>query len=293
MTKVLEQLDTYTPLGIRFWDPALNRHIRHDLQVKAYPTQRPQTTRLAYRTVGDAYAFDHLPGLRHIEYSEVADDPGSPPERHPYVVCVEDVKYDYLPVAFEIELPLPYAGLYLSWSTVGSPNGTIPPGLHLYSSVARPVPSWLAAVHGELHDVTADGPAAHAVIRLETLDGDSWYGLADAQGRFVVVLPYPPLMHGFGASPADPGHRPLYEQTWDFHLAVQYEPAVLRGLPGTKLPDYLSVLQQVDAQIYQQAPDSGGISLTSLPIELRFDRNPTVKTDGHSQLLVSPSISSP
>jgi hypothetical protein len=293
MATVIEQLSTFTPLGIRFWDAALDRQIRHYLRVEAYPISRPQLRRTAYQTLGDVYSFEGLPRMRHIEFRQVPDAESSSAERHPFVVSVVDQQRRFLPIAFEVELPLPYPGLYLSSTTAGSPAEVAPPGLHLYSSVVRPVPSWVAAVRGELHDLAADSPATHAVIRLETLAGDVWYGLSDKQGRFVVILPYPVLIHGFGGSPADPGQRPLLEQEWDLTLSVQYEPSVLRSLPGIDLPDYLSLLQQFTAGVYQQTPEDGGTPLSGLPITLRFDRNPTVRTEGISQLLVSPSSASP
>lgn len=286
--QVLETQTIYTPLGIRLWDPVNDRQIRDGLSVTAAPTLRPQATARAARTYGDVYAFLHLPGLRGLEYGYT---PLPPISDRAYVVQVADVRGRYLPIAFEVTLPLPYKGVYLS-GAAASPAEATPRGLHLYSAVSRVLPSSASAVRGELR--TPDGaPAAHAVVRVETDSGESWYGLADASGRFVVILPYPVLTHGFGGSPASVSHRPLFEQSWSLTLSVCYEPAAQRALPGATVPDYLSVLQQAPAELYTQNPGAGGTPTDHMAVELRFGRHPTVRTQGLSQLLVKPSPASP
>lgn len=288
MARLMERLSTFTPLGIRFWDPAFDVLVRDELRVDAYPALSPHAVRSAHRTRGGVYAFGRLPGLRELENAGSQFIQGSPPERHSFIVQARDSRRHFVPVALEIELPLPYVGVYLSTPT-GSPAGAVPHGLHLYASPSRPVPASFATLRGELVDIAAGQPAAHAVLRVETHTGESWFGLADAQGRFVVVLPYPPLTHGFGGSPASPGHRPLFEQVWELSVSVRYEPGVLVALPGTDLPDYLSILQQRTAGVYARAPESGGSPAASLAVELRFDRKTPVHTDGLLQLLVVPS----
>lgn len=291
MVHVLETQTTFTPLGIRLWDPVIDRQVRGGLSVTAAPVSRPRAVAHAMRTFGDVYAFLHLPGLRGIEYGFESSTPSSPSSEHDYVVQVSDANGRYLPIAFDVTLPLPYSGVYLS-GVAASPADATPRGLHLYSAPTRPLPPSASAIRGELH--TPDGaPAPHAVVRVETDTGEAWFGLSDAAGRFVVILPYPVLTHGFGGSPASLGHRPLFNQVWPLSLSVLYEPAGQRRLPGADVPDYLSVLQQAPADLYAQPPDMGGTPLANIAVELRFDRHPTVRTQGLSQLLVEPSIASP
>jgi len=292
MVQVLEELTTFTPLGIRLWDPVTDQQIRGGLAVQASPAARPQAIARAVRSHGDVYAFGHLPGLRAVEYGYASPATASPGIEHEFVVQVEDRHERYLPVAFGVALPLPYRGVYLSGS-VASPVEATPRGLHLYSAPARPLPPSVAAVRGELRRLSDGAPAAHAVLRVETESGEAWHGLSDARGRFVVVLPYPTLTHGFGGSPSSLGHRPLFEQVWPLVLSVLYEPAAQRELAGAGVPDYLSVLQQAQAEIYEQPPETGGLPVAGIPVELRFDRHPTARTEGLSQLLVNPSTASP
>lgn len=292
MTTILEEFTTFTPLGVRFWDPATDQQVRDALQVEAHPRARPRATAAAVHTYGDVYTFLHLPGLRDLEYGYERSGVGSPPPAHPFVVQVRDARDRFLPIALQITLPLPYRGVYLC-GAAGSPAEATPRGLHLYSTPGRPLPPSAAAVRGELRRADTGAPAAHAVVRVETENAETWYGLSDARGCFVVVLPYPPLAHGFGGSPASPGHRPLLEQLWQLSLSVFYQPRAQLALPGSPVPDYLSVLQQAQADLYEHPPEAGGLPVASLPVALQFDRHPTVRTDGVSQLLVMPSTASP
>lgn len=298
MVRVLERLETYTPLGIRLWDPVTDQPIRDALTVSASPEARPQARVQAMRSYGGVYAFLHLPGLRGLEYGYEPAAPASPALQREYVVQVGDLRRRYLPVAFRVGLPLPYRGVHLSGGAAplaspSSPVEAAPRGLHLYSAPTRPVPPSAAALRGELRRAADGAPAAHAVVSVETDTGETWHGLSDAQGRFVVILPYPTLTHGFGGSPPGLGHLPLFEQTWPLLLSVRYEPQAQIALAGAEVPDYLSVLQQAQAEIYAQAPSAGGLPVASIPVELRFDRHPTVRTEGLSQLLVDPSTASP
>lgn len=292
MTAILEEFTTFTPLGIRFWDPATDKQVRDALQIDARPRARLHARATAVRSYGDVYTFRHLPGLRGIEYGYEQTGAGSPPPAHPYIVQVRDERGRFLPVALQITLPLPYRGVYLC-DAAGSPAEATPRGLHLYSAPNRPLPPSAAAVRGELRRADTGAPAAHAVVRIETESAEAWYGLSDARGCFVVVLPYPPLAHGFGGSPASPGHRPLLDQLWQLSLSVFYQPQTQLALPGTTVPDFLSVLQQAQADLYEHPPEAGGVPVASLPVALKFDRHPTVRTDGVSQLLVVPSTASP
>jgi len=292
MTAILEDLTTFTPLGVRFWDPATDQQVRDALHVEANPLARPGAKVAAVRSYGDVYAFLHLPGLRDLEYGYERSGILSPPAAHPFIVQVRDARERFLPIALQITLPLPYRGVYLC-GAAGSPVEATPRGLHLYSAPGRPLPPSAAAVRGELRRADTGTAAAHAVVRIETENAEAWYGLSDARGRFVVVLPYPSLAHGFGGSPASPGHRPLLEQVWQLSLSVFYQPHAQTVLPGSTVPDYLSVLQQAQADLYEYPPEAGGVAVASLPVALQFDRHPTVRTDGASQLLVMPSTASP
>ncbi len=289
---VLEAFTTFTALGIRLWDPVTDQQIRGGLTVQASPQGRPQAIVHARRSYGDVYTFSHLPGLRAVEYGLEPKAPASPGAQHDYVVQVTDPRGRYLPVAFLVGLPLPYRGVYLS-GNAASPTEATPHGLHLYSAPGRALPASTATIRGELLHLHDGAPAAHAVVRVQSESGEAWYGLCDGRGRFIVILPYPALTHGFGGSPSSLGHRPLFQQAWPLLLSVFFEPDTQLELTGAQVPDYLSVLRQARAEIYEQPPEAGGTPVAGIPVELRFDRFPVVRTEGLSQLLVDPSTASP
>ncbi len=292
--RVLEQLNVFTPLGVRFWDPVQDRQIRDGLQVTAWPesTQRPVVT--ACRTHSDIYAFQGLPRLRDLEYGINGQHTtlSSPPHQQRFVVQVEDARRRFLPVALAIDLPLPYRGVFPR-NSVHSPAQTSPPGFLLYSTIARPLPSWMTAVRGELIESASGQAAAHAVIRVQiAASGPSWFGLCDEQGRFAVYLPYPTLSEGIGASPPL-GQGSLFTQFWQLGVQVYYQPELLLALAGSELPDYLSILSQTPAAIWQQPPNGGNTPATEWVGVLEYGKELNVTTIGLAHLLVSLAGSSP
>lgn len=291
MQPVLESFTTYTPFGIRAWDPVFDQQIRSSLHVTAFQSRVPGQRSAAYRTWGDVYTFSHLPGLRALEYG-LPDATSGSPSGTEFVVEVRDTEKRYVPVAFRVSLPLPYDGVFLSES-VGSPGGTIPRGLLLYSAASRRVPNWMAVVRAELVDTNTNLPAAHAVLRVTNMDGDVTYSVADSGGRCTLMLPYPPLAEGFGGSPGTPASQPLSDRSWDLDLEVLFEPASLTPLPGSQLPDYLSMLSQSPADIVIRRTTTGPELQPSMPLNLRFGQPLVAATEGLSQLLVSALATSP
>lgn len=295
MLTILEKLTTFTPLGIRFWDPVLNEQIRDKLMVTARSENGQGQAVSAYRTASDIYAFNGLPGLRSIEYS--SHDPDhieSPLKTYKYIIKVEDTQRHFINVAFRVELPLQYRGIFLSRTEASPPQNA--PRFILYSAPTRTAPSWLAVIRGELTDVATGEPAAHAVVRVRAPGGRIWYGLGDEKGRFGVFMPYPTIEGSFVGSPRIFIGKPLVAQSWELSVEVLYEPNVLEPLPHTTLPNYLSILSQKQARIWKQSPEAGspgaaGSEVSELPVELEFGKALTLRTDGKSTLMISPTES--
>lgn len=288
MLEVSESFTTFTQLGIRCWDPVVDRQVNDALTVTASPLMKPQKKVNALQTPGGVYAFHHLPGMREIEYGySNTNVSASPATSHGFVVEISDSRNRYVSIAVYIELPLPYAGVFLS-NGIGSPGGDIPKGLHLYSSVTRNMSSNIAVIRGELLQQDSRHPAAHALLMLQNESGESWYGVADAQGFYSIVFPYPDLQEGFAGSPADGSSGSLYEQSWELSLSVFYSPSSQQSLPGTNIPNYLSILHQQAAEIWPQQLSEGGSPLTQFPVSLVYNQPAVTKTEGLSQLLISP-----
>ncbi len=294
MINILEELTVFTPLGIRFWDAALDRQIREGLVVRAWPESPGQPVVEAFRTASDVYAFRRLPGLLPIEYPESgAGTVVSPPEDRSYVIQVEDTQGRYVAAAFAVSLPLPYSGVFLRPAAGSPPVGL--PGFLLYPAATRPLLSSMAVVRGDLvrwdpaEPGRLDRPAAHAVVEVHGPSGEFAVGVADTRGRFAVVLPYPEPEEATGSPPT--GGRALFDQSWTLTLSVRYAPAALVALPGTEIPDYGSVLDQGLAEVWESlgSPPEAGTSSSEMNVELNYGRDLVVRTQGSSSLLVTPT----
>ena len=293
MMDIIETLSTFTPLGIRFWDPVLDVQVGHDLIVTANPIYSSKVKSRAYRTKSNIYAFSHLYDTHTLEYGETnADELTSPTDSHSFIVEVIDSKRRYLNIAFPVELPLSYNGIFLT-QTASSPSTATPKGVYLFSAPSRTIPSSMALIRGELLNQDDNQPAAFAVLRVTAESGEIWYGISDELGRFVVMMPYPELVEGFGGSPSSAAHKTIHEQTWDLDLEIFYSPQTLESLPGTSVPDYLSVLRQDAADIWPVAENDGGTSALSLTITLEYHKPAIPRTDGYSTLFISPIETSP
>lgn len=144
------------PLGVRFRDGATGRMIG-DLQVVAYPPNRPLRRTVAVPNRSNIYAFHGLPGLRDFE-NQVNDDVRwrleSPLSPQTFVVEVSDPLDRFLPARFLVEAPTRVETLQ---------EFENPPGLSqlrtetLYSGPARLVPGGCAAVRGQLFALSSGG----------------------------------------------------------------------------------------------------------------------------------------
>ncbi len=283
----IENFTRFTPLGIKFWDPVQDKAIEQDLEVTAWPANNPGSKVHAFKTYSGAFSFRNLPGLIDLELSGGTGIEDSPPELRQYIVSVSDRQNRYLDVSFSVSLPLPYKGLFLAQQP-SSPVSETPKGFYLYSSITRHVSWQYAEIRGELTDVTTGEVASHALVRALTDDNETWFGISDSQGRFLLVLPYPGLPDGFGGSPIV-GQVPLHLQSWIVELAVGYQPDALIGLKGTDIPSYVTILSQKSASIFSTNPDVSGSAASSLPLTINFNQATIARTDGFSSLYINPS----
>ena len=289
---VLEELATFCPLGLRFWDAVVDAQIRGGLRVRAWPLPARRPVRDAFRSVSDVYAFQYLPGLVDLERppSPPAAPPASPPATRPFVVEVRDLERQFLPVAFGVELPLPQRGLFQP-PQAGSPGGALP-GFYLFSSPVRRLAPGVAVVRAELVDAATGRPAPWALVRVSIAGQSERWGLADEAGRVAVQFPLPLLTPGFGhlfASPggtASPPGPPVAERSWAVEVAVFWEPSRLAPLPGTDLPDLAQVFQQAAADVVLGG-GSPPATAPEWPGTLSWDGELVAATAGLSQLWIS------
>jgi hypothetical protein len=244
--RVLERDRTFTPLGIRFWDAALDTPVEAPLAVHAWPAGTAHAPVRAVRSPGGVYAFHALPGQRAAQ--KPADDeerPESAGEPREYAVAVDDPSGRYQPAAFGVTLPLGYRGEFLAGDPDASPPR--PTGrAYLFPAATRPVPPGLAAIRADLVDIDTGEPAAWAVLSA-TVAGVTRTAIADERGRALVLVPWPtPERLRQGSPPVDP-----HAAAWPVTLSVRWEPEALRfpfparaGIPPawTARPSLKSVL---------------------------------------------------
>jgi hypothetical protein len=308
--QVLEELDVFCPLGVRFWDAVNDDQIRAGLWVRAWPEPALRPVVEAFRTRSDIYAFQGLPGLAALERPPAnptglavvpppGGSPSSPAPGRPFILEAVDLERRFLPAALRLALPLPTRGVFLA-RPPGSPDEAPPPGFYLFSSPTRPRSAGVAVVRGELADAATGAPAAHALLRVAIPGQPDRLGLADAGGRFAVQFPLPPLAGGLGrlfvspdGAPASPPGPPVADRTWDLSLAVAWEPAALSPLPGTDLPDLARVLDQLPADIVLAAGSPPAPPAPEWPGTLRYDGEVIARTAGDSRLLIVPAGSPP
>lgn len=291
-SRELERHDTLTPVGVRFWDAALDAQVREGLRVRAWPAAGARPVREAYRTASDVYALRDLPGLVSYERPSGAPETLSPPAGVRFVLEVVDRHGRFLPVAFDTDLPPAAPGLLLS-PEVSSPSVGAPGGFLLFSAATRGIPAWFGAVRGELRRAEDGLAAAWALVRVTDPLGGRHHGLADEAGRFAVLVPYPDFTELLASPPVGPAAKGLQSASWEVRLEVDYSPGDQTALPGTAVPSYLSLLTQAPATIWDRPPADGGSELPDWLGELGYGRPAIAHTEGTSVLLVSPESSSP
>ncbi len=288
---VIEELSTFCPLGLRFWDAVTDDQIRAGLRVRAWPPGPRRPIVDAFRSASDIYAFQHLPGLLDVELpSTTPVAPASPLVTRPFVLEVRDLARQFLPVAFRVDLPLPARGLYMP-QVMGSPGGSAP-GFYLFSSPVRQRPPGVAVVRSELIDVRTGQPAAWAVVRVSIPGQGERWGLADEAGRVAVHFPLPSIEPAFGqlfaspGGPASPPGPPVADRSWVVSLAVFSEPARLAPLPGTDLPDLAEVFQQAPADVFE-SDGSPPVPSTDWLGTLPWEGELVAATSGRRQLRIA------
>ena len=272
MTTLLERQTIYTPLGIRFWDPATDSQVAHGLRVRAWRDGATEPVRTAFRTASGIYAFQGLPGLRDVEFPAGDNGAASPPAGLRFVVSLEDQQRRFLPAVMRIDAP--FDGIYPT-ALPASPPGAALPGFYLFSAPWRPVKA-LAAVRADLVRRSTGQPAAHAVLELDVEDSGVWHGIADERGSVAVFLPAPPFQATLGSSPPGP-QAPPHQQQWQVTARVRYQPSHLETPAGAELPDLRTILTQAAGLTWPAAAGAGSAQLNTV---LSFGQDLVLRTAG-------------
>jgi hypothetical protein len=289
---VLERISIVTPLAVRFRDEATLKFFSDGLSAVAYPLNDPELATNGVVNRAGIFVFRNLPGLRDTERgSGDADFWTANPPRFDFVLEVRDAAGRFLPWSLRIKLPQRrLLGLGLA-SPVASPPGFQIGGetafLPLYSAASRPVPEGMGVLRTELWDAGADQPAAWALVEARAGEQRAVAGMADADGRVMLPLPYPKPVVTLGSPLGSPlaGGGPITQQSWPVTFTVRYR----RRVPAPRVPDLVDVLTQRPATAWQET--SRATPWTSAT--LRFGRELVLasRVDGggvSSTLLIDP-----
>ena len=257
----LETLSVFTALGIQFQDQALNMAVTDGLSVLAWLQGTDYPPVAAFRTASGNYAFQGLPCMHRVEYPDAQAVVGSPVRKYPFVIAVMDTLQRYLPMAFVVELPLDYPGLFLSdriSSPVVSPGGGA--RAYLFSAPTRSKSAGTGVVRANLWDLDINAPASFAAVEV-FIEGQRWTGISDQRGVIQIQFPSPMLQRLSLGSPPGSGQGPASGMMWPVEVTVSYQPEVLRyplssfpdvGWPWTITPSLKSILGgQEPARIWQ------------------------------------------
>lgn len=289
----LETVRFFTALGLRFWDAALDVPVRDGLEVVALRRGTADAAVRATRTPSGVYAFVGLPGLRDVEQQSDSIMPASPPASVEFVIAVRDTLGRYLPMTFGVLLPLPTRGLF--------PDGGV---VRLFSAPTRAIPAGMAAVRAELWDTHGETPAAHAVLRVQLGTG-YWTGIADEQGRVLIVIPLPTVERLTLGSPPGSGQGAPDDTVWPVAVTARSQVSALsfplsadsRAAAFAKVPSLRSVLEDQPEVTLFAADDVAAV--LSLDADLPFDRPLVLRTqrdvpsEDKGQLWLTPGASPP
>ena len=243
------------------------------------------------------FAFQNLPGLRDKgigrddePFRESFDQDLS--RRRRFVIEVEDSWRRFLPFSFTAELP--HRGLF-ELPCLDSPLSPIDlpePGVPLFSSPARLVPGGMAVVRAQIEELGTNKPAAGALLEIEassaTMPATRARGLADNEGRVVVMFPYPELAPPPSQRLSPPaGGQSLSSRQWSVSARIFWGPVSA----GDELPDICALLKD-----QPEREPLGPISPPGpLPVQtLRYGQELVLRSaESLSVLFINPAASPP
>jgi hypothetical protein len=286
-----ERVTIVTPLGIRFWDPALDMPIDSGLTVIARPRDSGDPATRAYLTGAGVYAFQGLPGLHALEYPTADVYGASPPTPRRFIIEVSDAQRRYLPAVFGVDVP--YWGIFPT-GIASSPLGGVLPGFYLFSAPTRPATPSLAAVRAQLDeyvDAATRRPAAYAVLEVMAPGQATWFGVADARGCVAVLFPYPTFTGASGGMSPLAATSGLMEQRWSVTIRARYAPDALTVPSGSSTPDLRSIFNQSPALIWSTLVDLGVPPDQELSSVVTFGQELVLRTDTGPTLVIEPFVS--
>lgn len=291
----LERLVWGAPFGLKLWDVAEGQVASEGLRVRLFPLPatasppqpaRPFAAPLVPRPNRSAiFVLHRLPGIPE------GTKAGSSPVTRGFRLAVSDPAGRIQRFALDLELPVPDGLVGLPCAeTLPEPGGSPPgpaaePAVPVFPTPAHLVPAGKAALRAELQD-TVGGPAAFAVLEVRHAGLLLGRGFAGADGRVLVVFPYPEPQPE-GGSP--PRLVPILHQEWPLEITARYR----RGLPAATpdpgepaFPELCAALRQPPATLHEGSSSPRAV----IGASLGFGRETVLRSAGGDPvLLVTPS----
>lgn len=256
--RVIEKLSLVAPLGLCFHDAATGERINTGLNVAVYPVsetiRKHRINALSNRS--GVYVLQKAYGLEN--FSNGAGDARFWDENPPnklYTVEVFDVEKRFQPFQFTVKLPV--KGIY-QWESVpaASPNKNLP-SIPLYSAPTRKPAGGMSVIRADLRQ-TDETPASWAVLEARFNGNLAARGIADREGRIVLIFPtLPPQNNPIVSPPALASRISLAEQQWVLDLTVKYQPNIFQSSPPISaetdeevLPDLRLVQAQANGRLW-------------------------------------------
>jgi hypothetical protein len=276
---VIERLSKVAPLGVRFWDEVSHKSIGDGLIVNAYRATQPDRRFALTINRANVFVLQSVPGLRDVEFGAgdqaYWDDLPSPQN---FVIDVRDTAGRYLPFTFTADVPT--RDLF-AWICGSPPEQS---GVPLFSTPTQSVPGGYGVIRAELRDESQFDTRTQEYASASWAMLEAWYdgqrvgrGLADQQGRIVVLFSYPEPINPPISSPPTP-RTALTSQVWPIELRVFYS-----SLSASQAPDLCAALSQSPATLLSAL--SPPTPLTS--VNVAYGADAIVKTVGRSDLLIS------
>ena len=257
---VLDELTKVAPLGLRFWDVALNEPAGSGLNVIAYPTASSDLKTTAFSNSAGVYSFVGLPGLHRVE-NGAGDDAfwaANPPSVN-FTVEVNDPNDRYLPFSFSVKLP---AQRLFGFASSPPFLGTVPDSswIPVFSTASRTFGSLAATIRAQLQDDGPKAPAAWALVSAQFAGGPAMLGVADGRGMVTLSIAYPEPPNSPFTSPLGAGSLKLTNQKWPITISVFYTPQP----DPNGIPDLAKTLNQHAANVWagtNHAAAAGGFAV--------------------------------
>ena len=267
---IIEKLPLVAPLGLCFHDAATGERVIDGLSVSVYPITKcvRKKRTAAFPNRSGVYVVQKADSLK--EFTRGAGDSDFWSKNQPQKSFIAEV-YDNLSrfQPFRFILKLPVKGIY-QWENIPplSPNKNLS-SIPLYSAPSRAVLGGMSVIRAELRE-TEEKAASYAVLEARFNANLIARGVADRDGRIVLMFPSLAPPNNPLSSPPNATRVSLADQKWNIDLTLKYEPKIFQASPPSTetevedLPDLRLVLAQKSGKLWANAEKTENLTTAVL-----------------------------